>query len=79
MQGKQDQLENIGIEAELQRLNVKSGVEQSRLSYENMINGGYGQKYTYSAKEGGILEWEPIIELEWTPDFQEGGELEWNP
>jgi hypothetical protein len=57
-----------------------------------MTDGGYNQKYTYAAKQGGILEWNPEISLEWEPQielnwelpaFKEGGqileELEWVP
>ena len=59
-----------------------------------MTSGGYNQKYTYAAKHGGSLEWNPIIEVEWEPQielnwelptFKEGGninineELEWIP
>jgi hypothetical protein len=59
-----------------------------------MTSGGYNQKYTYAAKHGGLLEWNPAITLEWEPqveinwelpEFKEGGnidlveELEWIP
>lgn len=59
-----------------------------------MADGGYNQKYTYAAKKGGIIEWNPEINLEWEPQiklnwelptFKEGGnidiveELEWIP
>ena len=68
--------------------------EQAGLAYSLMTDGGYSQKYTYAAKEGGTLEWNPIITLEWEPQielnwelpaFKEGGnidiveELEWIP
>jgi hypothetical protein len=59
-----------------------------------MTDGGYNQKYTYAAKQGGMLEWNPVETLEWEPQvelnwdlpvFKEGGnidiveELEWIP
>ena len=77
-----------------QRLLVSSMGEQAGLAYSMMTDGGYNQKYTYAAKEGGILEWNPQIELKWEPlielnwelpKFKEGGnidiveELEWIP
>jgi len=68
--------------------------EQAGLAYSMMTDGGYNQKYTYAAKHGGLLEWNPVetlawepqIELNWElPTFKEGGnielyeELEWIP
>lgn len=68
--------------------------EQAGLAYSLMTDGGYNQKYTYAAKEGGILDWNPNISLEWEPQielnwelpkFKKGGniniveELEWIP
>jgi hypothetical protein len=56
-----------------------------------MVKGGYSQKYTYSAKEGGLLEWKPSEILEWAPNIdindnipqlEDGDELtllEWAP
>ena len=91
---QQNLMGNIADEAELQRLNVESGSEQTILNNQIMFDGGYNQKYTYAAKHGGILEqdlsikleWEPQIELNWElPEFQDGGsielreELEWIP
>ena len=85
---------DISEEATDQRLAVQSMGEQAGLSYSLMTDGGYSQKYTYAAKQGGIIEWNPIIELEWEPqielnwelpEFKEGGsieiqeELEWIP
>ncbi len=85
---------NIADTAADQRLNVQSMGEQAGLAYSMMTNGGYDQKYTYAAKQGGILEhesdikleWEPLIELNWElHKFKEGGnidiieELEWTP
>ena len=77
-----------------QRDAVASMGDQAGLAYSAMIDGGYNQKYTYAAKQGGLLkpksmetiEWEPQIELNWElPEFKEGGsidlveELEWIP
>ena len=85
---------NIADNAADQRLLVSSMGEQAGLSYSMMTDGGYNQKYTYAAKQGGVLEWEPDIKLEWEPQielnwelpkFKEGGnidiveELEWIP
>jgi hypothetical protein len=30
--------------------------EQAGLAYDLLTNGGYDQKYTYAAKQGGVLE-----------------------
>ena len=85
---------NIADTASDQRLLVSSTGEQAGLAYSMMTDGGYNQKYTYAAKQGGVLEWEPEIKLEWEPlielnwelpKFKEGGnidiveELEWIP
>ena len=56
-----------------QRLAVQSMGEQAGLAYSMMSSGGYDQKYTYAAKHGGVLDWEPVIDLEWEPTF------EWEP
>ena len=91
---KQNLMGDISEEATDQRLNVQSMGEQAGLAYSLMTDGGYSQKYTYAAKHGGLLEWNPEIELEWEPqielnwelpEFKEGGsieiqeELEWIP
>ena len=91
---KQNLMGDISEEATDQRLAAQSMGEQAGLAYALMTDGGYSQKYTYAAKHGGILEWNPEIELEWTPpvelnwelpEFKEGGsidlveELEWIP
>lgn len=89
---KQNLMGDISDEATDQRLAVQSMGEQAGLAYALMTDGGYSQKYTYAAKQGGLLEWNPIIELEWEPKieinwelptFKEGGlineELEWIP
>lgn len=91
---KQNLMGDISDEATDQRLAVQSMGEQAGLAYSLMTDGGYNQKYTYAAKQGGLLEWNPIIELEWEPrielnwelpEFKEGGsidiqeELEWIP
>ena len=92
--GQQNLMGNIASTASDQRLAVQSMGEQAGLAYSLMTDGGYSQKYTYAAKEGGTLEWNPIIILEWEPQvelnwelpaFKEGGnidiveELEWIP
>ena len=91
---KQNLMGDISEEATDQRLNVQSMGEQAGLAYSLMTDGGYNQKYTYAAKHGGLLEWNPEIELTWEPqielnwelpEFKEGGsidiqeELEWVP
>lgn len=91
---KQNLMGDISEEATDQRLAVQSMGEQAGLAYSLMTDGGYSQKYTYAAKQGGLLEWNPVIELEWEPqielnwelpEFKEGGsieiqeELEWIP
>ena len=90
----QNSMGNIANQASDQKLAVQSMGEQAGLAYSMMTNGGYDQKYTYAAKQGGILEWEPDIKLKWKPqielnwelpEFKEGGnidiieELEWIP
>ena len=91
---KQNLMGDISDTATDQRLAVQSMGEQAGLAYSMMTGGGYDQKYTYAAKHGGLLEWNPAIELEWQPQvelnwelptFKEGGnleffeELEWIP
>ena len=89
---KQNLMGDISEEATDQRLAVQSMGEQAGLAYSLMTDGGYNQKYTYAAKQGGIIEWNPVIELNWQPkielnwelpEFKEGGELpeglEWVP
>lgn len=91
---QQNLMGSIADNAEDQRLAVQSMGEQAGLAYSLMTDGGYNQKYTYAAKHGGLLEWNPTIELEWGPQieltwelptFKEGGnidineELEWIP
>ncbi len=91
---KQNIMADISDEATDQRLAVQSMGEQAGLAYSLMTDSGYNQKYTYAAKHGGTLEWnpeitldwEPLIELNWElPTFKEGGsvdiieELEWVP
>ena len=92
MKATQNQMSNIANMATDQRLAVQSMGEQAGLAYSMMTDGGYNQKYTYAAKHGGLLEWNPVIEwepqveLNWElPSFKEGGnidineELEWIP
>ena len=91
---QQNLMGNIADQASDQRLAVQSMGEQAGLAYSMMTDGGYNQKYTYAAKQGGVLEWEPEIKLEWEPlielnwelpTFKDGGnidiveELEWIP
>ena len=91
---QQNLMGNIADQASDKRLAVQSMGEQAGLAYSMMTSGGYDQKYTYAAKEGGTLEWNPQIELKWEPlielnwelpEFKEGGniniveELEWIP
>lgn len=70
---KQNLMGDIADDASDQRLAVQSMGEQAGLAYSLMTSGGYDQKYTYAAKHGGLLEWNPIIELDWTPT------VEWEP
>ena len=91
---KQNMMGDISETASDQRLAVQSMGEQAGLAYSIMTDGGYSQKYTYVAKHGGMLEWNPVETLEWEPQvelnwelptFKEGGnieiseELEWIP
>ena len=70
---QQNTMGTIADNASDQRLAVQSMGEQAGLAYSMMTNGGYDQKYTYAAKHGGLLEWNPVIELDWEPT------LEWEP
>lgn len=91
---KQNTMGDISDTATMQRLSVQSMGEQAGLAYSMLTDGGYNQKYTYAAKQGGIIEWNPVVELEWQPQVElnwdlhilkEGGtidlveELEWIP
>ena len=91
---QQNLMGSIADNATDQRLAVQSMGEQAGLAYSLMTDGGYNQKYTYAAKHGGMLEWNPVETLEWEPQielnwelpvFKEGGnidiveELEWIP
>lgn len=91
---QQNLMGSIADNATDQRLAVQSMGEQAGLAYSIMTDGGYNQKYTYAAKHGGMLEWNPVETLEWEPQielnwelptFKEGGniefieELEWIP
>ena len=84
---QQSTMANIADQAIDQRLAVQSMGEQAGLAYSLMTDGGYNQKYTYAAKEGGILDWNPNILLEWEPQielnwelptFKEGGNIEFS-
>ena len=92
VRSQQTLMGDISDTATNQRLAVQSMGEQAGLAYSLMIDGGYNQKYTYAAKHGGLLEWNPVIEwepqieLNWElPTFKKGGnidiveELEWIP
>ena len=72
---QQNLMGSIADTATDQRLAVQSMGEQAGLAYSMMTGGGYDQKYTYAAKHGGTLEWEPDISLEWEPSIS----LEWEP
>ena len=91
---RQTMMADIADSANDQRLAVESMGEQAGLAYSMMTSGGYDQKFTYAAKQGGMLEWNPVATLEWEPQvelnwelqtFKEGGnielveELEWVP
>lgn len=91
---KQNLMADVADTANDQRLAVQSMGEQAGLAYSMMTSGGYDQKFTYAAKQGGMLEWNPVSTLEWEPQvelnwelqtFKEGGnielieELEWVP
>ena len=69
----QSTMGNIVDEANDQRMLVQSMGEQAGLTYSLMTDGGYNQKYTYAAKHGGLLEWNPTI----TPDYEQQIELNW--
>ena len=82
---KQNLMGDISDTASDQRLAVQSMGEQTGIAYSMMTSGGYDQKYTYAAKQGGILGWNPVIELEWEPqielnwelpEFKEGGSVD---
>lgn len=92
--GKQNLMGDIADLSSDQRLAVQSMGEQAGIAYSLLTDGGYNQKYTYAAKHGGMLEWNPVETLEWEPkvilnwklpEFKEGGniniveELEWIP
>ena len=51
----QNTMSNIADTASDQRLAVQSMGEQAGLAYSIMTDGGFNQKYTYAAKEGGRL------------------------
>ena len=70
---QQNLMGNIADNASDQRLAVQSMGEQAGLAYSLMTDGGYNQKYTYAAKQGGLLDWNPVIEIEWEPA------IEWEP
>lgn len=72
---KQNLMEDISDDATDQRLAAQSMGEQAGLAYSLMTDGGYNQKYTYAAKHGGLLEQNPIIELEWEPKIELNWEL----
>ena len=91
---RQNLMGDIADSANDDRLLVQSMGEQQGLANTLAMSGGYNQKYTYAAKHGGLLEWNPTEELEWQPQvelnwelpaFKEGGnielteELEWIP
>ena len=82
---KQNIMADISDTAVDQRLAVSSMGQQAGLAYSMMTGGGYDQKYTYAAKHGGLLEWNPVktlvwepkVELNWElPEFKTGGSIE---
>ena len=82
---KQNLMGDISDTASDQRLAVQSMGEQAGIAYSIMTGGGYDQKYTYAAKNGGSLEWNPVLTLEWEPrielnwelpEFKEGGNID---
>lgn len=80
---KQNKMAKIAGEAEDDNLLVQSMGTMAGLSNSMQLDGGYSQKYTYSAKQGGslnmesdvFLEWEPTILLEWEPQVELNWEL----
>ena len=76
---KQNIMGDIADTATDQRLAVQSMGEQAGLAYSMMTSGGYDQKYTYAAKQGGSLEWNPVITLDWEPatEWEPQIELNW--
>ena len=72
---KQNLMGDISDDATDQRLAAQSMGEQAGLAYSLMTDGGYNQKYTYAAKHGGLLEQNPIVELEWEPKIELNWEL----
>ena len=76
---QQNAMGNIADTAATQRLAVQSMGEQAGLAYSMMTSGGYDQKYTYAAKQGGSLEWNPVITLDWEPatEWEPQIELNW--
>ena len=81
---KQATMGDIAEVAGDQRLAAQSMGEQAGLAYSLMIDGGYNQKYTYAAKQGGIIDWNPIPNIEWElpvtlnwelQEFKEGGSI----
>lgn len=71
----QNLIADIGDEATDQRLAQMSMSDQLGLAYKNNINGGYSQKFTYAAKEGGLLNWHPADILEWQPNIDINEEI----
>lgn len=71
----QNLIADIGDVAADQRLAQMSMSDQLGLAYKNNINGGYNQKFTYAAKEGGLLNWHPADILEWQPNIDINEEI----
>ena len=73
VRSQQNLMGTVAKDASDQRFAVQSIGEQAGLAYSMMTSGGYDQKYTYAAKHGGLLECNPVIELDWEPT------VEWEP